>query len=296
MILVIGATGMVGNEICRMLTDKNLSVRAMVRKTSDPLKRKKLEEMGVHVIPGDLRDPSTFSNALKEITAVITTASAMPFSYVPSENDLQNVDLNGIKNLIDHAKSVKVKRFIYTSFSGNIDLDFPLRNVKREVEQYLMDSKMIYTILRPSCFIEVWLTAAIGFDVENAKVQIYGDGTQPISYISYKNVAAFAVESLNNPNARNATLELGGPEMISQLDTVKIFEKTTGKHFAITHLPKQALNTQMNTAPDPMQASFSGLMLCVANGDPIPMTDMLNKFPLKLVSVQEYAKQTATVH
>jgi nucleoside-diphosphate-sugar epimerase len=64
----------------------------------------------------------------------------MPFSYILCENDLQKVDLEGMKNLINHAAKAGIKRFIYTSFSGNIDLDFPLRNVKREVENYLKKS------------------------------------------------------------------------------------------------------------------------------------------------------------
>jgi hypothetical protein len=84
--------------------------------------------------------------------------------------------------------------------------------------------------------------------------------------------------------------------LISQLEAVRIFEKATGKNFEITHLPKEALQSQMNTATDPMQASFSGLMLCLANGDSIEMKDTLNKFPILLKSVQDYAKQMASVH
>ena len=50
---------------------------------------------------------------------------------------------------------------------------------------------------------EGWLSAAVGFDAENAKVQLCGNGTNPLSYISFKDVARFAVESLKNPHARN---------------------------------------------------------------------------------------------
>jgi len=44
---------------------------------------------------------------------------------------------------------------------------------------------------------------------------------KPVSYISYKDVARFAVESLESPAAKNAILELGGHEQLSQLDVVK---------------------------------------------------------------------------
>jgi uncharacterized protein YbjT (DUF2867 family) len=158
------------------------------------------------------------------------------------------------------------------------------------VEQYLKKSGMIYTILRPSCFMEVWLTAAVGFDAASAKVQLCGDGTKPVSYISIKDVARFVAESIENPAAKNATLELGGPEQLSQLEAVSIFEKISRRKFAVQTIPGNALKSQMDEATDPMQKSFSGLMLCVANGDPINMEAVLQDFPIKLTSVEEYAQ------
>jgi len=290
MILIIGATGMVGSEICQLLTTDSKPVRAMVRATSDQAKTNKLKELGVQIMQGDLRNSSTFGPVLEGITAVITTVSSMPFSYVPGENDLQKVDLEGMTNFIDSAKNTGVKHFIYTSFSGQIDLDFSLRNAKRSIEQHLQKSGMDYTILRPSCFMEVWLTAAVGFDVANSKVQLCGDGSKPVSYISYKDVASFAVESLTNPAAKNAILEMGGPEKLSQLDAVRIFEDVSGQKFDVQNVPVEALQSQLNAATDPMQKSFAGLMLCVANGDPIDMKEMLKKFPIKLKTVREYAR------
>jgi uncharacterized protein YbjT (DUF2867 family) len=38
MILVAGSTGMVGSEICRLLGEKGLPFRALVRETTDPVK------------------------------------------------------------------------------------------------------------------------------------------------------------------------------------------------------------------------------------------------------------------
>jgi uncharacterized protein YbjT (DUF2867 family) len=294
--LIIGATGMVGSEICRLLKKENMPVRAMVRETSDPVKINKLKELGVEIVEGDLRKSTTFKPALQGVKTVITTASSIPFSYVAGENDPVLVDRNGMISLIDEARDGGVKHFIYTSFSKQIDLDFPLRNAKRAVEQHLQKAGMIYTILRPSAFMEVWLTAAVGFDAVNAKVQLCGDdGTKPISYISYFDVARFAVESLKNPHARNAAIELGGSEKLSQVDAVKIFEDISKKKFDVQYVPVEALQSQLDTATDLMEKSFAGLMLCIANGDPINMEDTLAKFPIKLKSVREYANSIMAV-
>ncbi|MBK7407550.1 MAG: SDR family oxidoreductase [Saprospirales bacterium] len=288
--LIIGATGMVGNEICRLLTAEGRTVRAMVRDTADPEKVRKLKDMGVQIVRGDLRRSVTFGPALEGVTNVITTTSSMPFSYVAGENDIQKVDLEGVKNFIDHAKIAGVEHFIYTSFSGNIDLSFPLLRAKRAVEQHLEESGMEYTILRPGYFMEVWLTPAAGFDFANAKAQICGDGTKPISYISALDVARFATASLDNPAARNTSLELGGPEKISQLKAVQIFEEVSGQKFEVQHVSEKALRTQMDEASDPMQKSFSALMTCAATGNPINMDPVLQEFPIKLTSVKDYAR------
>ncbi|MBN2274589.1 MAG: SDR family oxidoreductase [Bacteroidales bacterium] len=295
MILVIGATGMLGNEICRRLRKEDNPVRAMVRETSDPVKVNKLQELGVEIVRGDLRKSSTFKPVLRDVTTVITTASSMPFSYVPNENDPLLVDRNGMISLVDESRLAGVTRFIYTSFSGQIDLDFPLRNAKRAVEQNLQNNGMVYTILRPSCFMEAWLSPMVGFDAANAKVRLCGEGTKPLSYISLFDVAWFAVESLKNPYARNAVLELGGPEKLSQLDAVKIFEELSGKKFEIEHVPVEALSSQLQSAADPMEKSFAGLMLCVANGDPIDMRNTLGKFNIKLKSVRDFARSMVAV-
>lgn len=289
-VLVAGASGLLGNEICRQLRAKNIFVRAIVRASTDLAKVEQLTNLGVQTVQGDLRHKDTFSKALQGVTTVISTVSSMPFSYQPGENDIQAVDENGVINLIDAARTAGVDHFIYTSFSSNLNLEFPLNHAKRKVEQHLQESGITYTILRPGCFMELWLTAGVGFDAIKGKVNLCGTGTNPVAYISYKDVAKFAVESISNPSSKNAALELGGPQCISQLDAVKIFEEVLQNKIEIQNIPVEALQAQMDGSADPMQKSFSGLMLCVAKGDPIDMTDLLKTFPIHLTSVRDYAR------
>ena len=52
MILVVGSTGMVGSEICRMLASKGIPFRAMVRETSDPAKVERLKGYKAQIVKG----------------------------------------------------------------------------------------------------------------------------------------------------------------------------------------------------------------------------------------------------
>ena len=182
----------------------------------------------------------------------------MPFSYVPGENDIRTTDTDGTASLIAAARAAGVSQFVYTSFSRNLDDPFPLRDAKRATETILRTSGMRYTILRPSCFMEVWLTPAVGFDAASAKVTVYGTGEAGISYIAVPDVATFAVHSLDTPAAWNVALELGGPAAVSQAEAVRLFERVAGRSFEVTRVPVDALAAQYEAATDPMQQSFAG--------------------------------------
>ncbi|MDQ2976015.1 MAG: SDR family oxidoreductase [Acidobacteriota bacterium] len=286
MILVVGATGLLGSEICRLLAAAGKPFRALVRPTSDKSKVAQLQSLRAEIARGNLRDRSSLEAACKGVNAVISTASATVSRQVG--DSIQTVDLGGQLSLIDAAKAAGVNQFILISFSPGT-IEFPLQAAKRAVEKHLKQSGLSYTILQPTCFMEVWLSPALGFDAANAKAQIYGSG-EKISWISFRDVAKFAAESLDNPEADNAVIELGGPEGMSPLEVVRIFEQVQGRAFEIQYVPEAALLEQKKTADDPLQQSFAGLMLYYAAGNVIDMRETLQKFPVELTSLKVYAQ------
>jgi uncharacterized protein YbjT (DUF2867 family) len=140
---------------------------------------------------------------------------------------------------------------------------------------------MSYTILQPTFFTEVWLSPALGFDLKNAKAQIYGSGTQRVSWISVHDVARFAVAALDPGRAQNEAIKLGGPDAVSPLEAVRLAEQVVGRPIEVQHVPEEALRAQHAGATDSLQQSFAGLMLYVAGGDVIEMTDTLRRFPIE---------------
>ena len=295
MILVVGSTGNLGSEIVRQLRGQDQAVRAMVRKTTNPQKVATLKSLGATIVEGDLTERASLSAACRGVDTVITTATTTG-SQTPGDS-IPKVDQLGQLQLVEAAMETGVRRYIYMSYSRNINVDCPLTTAKRTVEERVIGSGMSYTILRPSYFMEVWLSPAVGFDYPNSQARIYGSGQNPISWISYADVARFTVMAVNQPAARNAILELGGPDKLSPNDVVKIFEQTCGKAFQINYVPVEALEGQKSATDDPLQQSFMGLMLqAMLLGDPIEMQGTLRSFPVKLTSVREYASRVvATV-
>ncbi len=73
--LVVGATGVLGTEICRLLAEQGKKVRALVRRTSAQEKRDALQKLGVLQIEGDLKDRSSLEQACRAVENILSTAT-----------------------------------------------------------------------------------------------------------------------------------------------------------------------------------------------------------------------------
>ena len=74
--LVVGATGLLGGEICRLLAAEGKPSRALVRPSSD---QSRVAEIGrnLEIAFGDLKNRASLEEACLGVTSVISTASSM---------------------------------------------------------------------------------------------------------------------------------------------------------------------------------------------------------------------------
>jgi uncharacterized protein YbjT (DUF2867 family) len=288
-ILVAGATGFVGGVIVHKLRQQGLVVAGLIRAGQAHPKAEKIRSVGAEIVEGDLTDPDTCVRASRGRDVVISTVTSMPTA---ANDGLRRVDHEGTLALIEAAARQGVKRFIYVSYSGNIREDSPLETAKRACENQLLASAMTAVILRPSYFMEVWLSQALGFDPIGGSVRIYGSGEGKVSYVSGKNVADFAVAAATrNYTEKNTILEIGGPEPLSQLDAVRVFEETLGKAITVQHVPTGTIEAQRQ-AVDPLQKTFAALMTAYVSGDVIiGAAPLAQHYGIPLQPLSTYASQ-----
>ena len=286
MILVAGATGLVGSAVCQKLAGRGEKVRALVRATSAKERLDALRSCGAELCIGDLKDPGSLSSACRGVDAVISTASSTLSRQ--AGDSIESVDAAGQLNLVNAAKAADIARFVFVSFRRPRAISFPLADAKRQVEEAI--ASLNFTIIQASWFMEVWLSPALGFDYANRTARIYGPGTNPISWVSFRDVAEMCALALRSPAADRRTIEFGGPEALSPLEVVARFEKIGGRPFQLEHVPEQALRAQFDGAADPMQKTFAGLMLGYLYGDAIDMAPVVDQFGITLTSVDEYAR------
>ena len=292
MILVAGATGNLGSEICRRLLSRGETVRGLARATSSPEKIAALETIGVEIVRGDLKNRASLDAACRGVDTVISTVSMI---VTAKEGDsFDETDNAGTRALVEAARAANARQFIFVSFDWSIFPDSPLVKAKREVEQHLKQSGLSYTILQPTPFMETWLGPVIGLDVVAGSAHVLGTGESRINYVALSDVAELAVQCVDNPAARNATIPIGGPEVLRQRDAIGVFEEVYGKPFTVTAIPDEALGAQYAGAEDPFARSFAALMLGAARGAVADNAAVETNFPkLRLTSVREYVERQA---
>jgi uncharacterized protein YbjT (DUF2867 family) len=97
--------------------------------------------------------------------------------------------------------------------------------------------------------------------------------------------------SVRHAGAERATIEFGGPEALTPIEVVRRFERIGGRPFRVEHVPQEALRAQYEAATDPLQKTFAGLMLNYSMGDAMQMAPVVEKYGLRLASVDDYASR-----
>src|SRR5215469_2152291 len=75
-VLVVGATGVVGMEVCRQLAAAGKKVKGLVRTSSQKEKVNGLLEMGVETVTGDMKDRQSLYQAFQNVNGIISTTTS----------------------------------------------------------------------------------------------------------------------------------------------------------------------------------------------------------------------------
>jgi len=128
---------------------------------------------------------------------------------------------------------------------------------------------------------------------------VLSTGDAKVSYISVPDVVAFALVVAGKPSHPSAILEMGGPEPLSQLDAIGIFERTLARKVELDQVPVATLEEQHRSS-DPLQKTFAALMIGYAQGDLIPgAAETARRYGVTLHSVSDYAaifRKAAAAH
>ncbi len=108
---VTGGTGFVGANLIRLLLEKGLRVRALVRRESN---RGNLSGLDIETVVGDLRDPASLKAACKDSRYVFHVAADYRI-WVPDPAEMNAVNVEGTVNVLEAAEAAGVERIVHCS-------------------------------------------------------------------------------------------------------------------------------------------------------------------------------------
>ncbi|MGK7905419.1 MAG: SDR family oxidoreductase [Hormoscilla sp.] len=196
---VAGATGETGRRIVRELVGRSIPVRALVRnlETASSILPAEAE-----LITGDVLNPDSIARAMGDSTVLLCATGAQP-SLDPSGP--YRVDYEGTKHLVDVAKVKGIEHFVIVSSLCVSQLFHPLNLFwlilwwKLQAEEYIRNSGLTYTIVRPG---------GLTNTDNNDPIVMSGADTLFDGRIPRTQVARVCVEALYQPAARNKIVEI----------------------------------------------------------------------------------------
>lgn len=158
-VLVTGATGLAGANVCRQLVQRGDEVRALARQSADT---DPLGEMGVEITRGDIVDAADVRRAAAGCDAAIHCAALLGGA---SQNlaDFEAVNTGGTRNLLDAAEAEGLGRVVAVSTSTFFDTSGGME--REDAPLFKEPSADPYTITKMAAFQDAMARAERGMDV-----------------------------------------------------------------------------------------------------------------------------------
>jgi uncharacterized protein YbjT (DUF2867 family) len=128
--------------------------------------------------------------------------------------------------------------------------------------------------------------------VEKGWTVVFGPGSGRTNYVAVQDVARLAARVLLEA-PRNDTVWIGGPENLSAMEVVRTYERVTGRHARVYHVPIPVLRIVRRVArrlqPVIGRIVDAGLFM-ESGGQQIDMYDTLARYDLQLTRLEDFVR------
>jgi uncharacterized protein YbjT (DUF2867 family) len=236
MLLLTGATGLVGSTLLPRLLAEGTEVRCLVR---DP-RHLGAQRVRVQIALGDLTDPPSFRNALRGVQTVVHLAASIRDQPRGSIEELDGI---ATWRMVEAAERQGVERFVFFSALGaSTHHRTRCLRAKALAEQAVREASVHSIVFAPSIVYapgDSWLTLLERLALLPV-MPISGSGRALYQPIWAEDVAACVVAALRRASSdasEGERYELAGPETLSHTEIVRTVLASLGRRRALVHLP-----------------------------------------------------------
>ena len=269
--LVTGSSGVLGYSVVRKLVERRDQLRLFDMVETPPALRAYLDESGVidfREYRNDMREREALDAAADGVEVIYHLAAGQrmkPQFSALSEEEIFDMNLEGLKNVLDVARSRDVRKVVFISSSGVYGLpedrligesDHPTvplgayGHSKLQAETLCleaMDAGLDVTMLRPMSLFGPGMTGVfvLLFDWvrRGRRVFLLGDGVNRVQMASADDVATAAIQSALRPESAGCIFNIGSdPATVPTVkEQVRALIDHAGANSAITTVPASLL-------------------------------------------------------
>jgi uncharacterized protein YbjT (DUF2867 family) len=234
MLLLTGATGLVGSTLLGRLLGEGADVRCLVR---DP-RRLGAQRVRVQIALGDLTDPPSFRNALRGVHTVVHLAGSIRDQPRGSIEELGGI---ATWRMVEAAERQGVERFVFFSALGaSTHHRTRLLRTKALAERAVREANVRSIVFAPSLVYapgDPWLTLLERLALLPL-MPVPGRGRAAFQPIWAEDVAACVLTALREPPEHaHIRYELAGPETLSHDQIVRTLLQALHRRRALLHVP-----------------------------------------------------------
>jgi uncharacterized protein YbjT (DUF2867 family) len=201
MILVLGATGLLGEPVARQLNADGFLVRALAR---DVAKASQRLDGKTEIIQGDVTDIPSLKQAMQGCYGVHISVGG-PFDQVSAENVSSLAPESGVKHItyISGATVAEKNRW------------FPMVAQKLNAEKAIIECGVPYTIFCPT-----WPMEQVARFARNGKPFMMGKQPLPVHFLAANDLAKMVSRAYQTKEAQNKRLYVFGPESMTMGEAI----------------------------------------------------------------------------
>ncbi len=223
-VLVLGSTGYVGSRLVTSLLRRGHKVRASYRTPQKLARRSWVGNPNLEIVRTDVLDLSSLKQACANCSVVYYLVHSM---YGGS--DFAEADRKAAQNMIEAADEANVRRIIYLGGLGDEDSRLSKHLLSRaEVSRILHQGPVPTTTLRAAMILGA---GSVSFEIMRYLVERLPAMITPrwvhtrSQPISISNVLRYLVGVLEHPETANQVYDIGGPEVVSYLELMRLYEQ-----------------------------------------------------------------------
>ena len=227
-ILVTGATGTVGSEVVRQLTsitspsgyNSNI-IRAAVHAQNKVDKLEQYANKGVEIISLDYTKPETISNALEKVDKIFLQTLPTPNITDISSNFIREAKKKGVKSIVK-----------LSAMGADSEPTSAILRLLGMEEKIIQESGIPYTFLRPSAFMQNFVTQ-FGNTIRTQNAFYIPAGDAKMSFVDTRDIAAISSKILTNNGVSqqymNKAYDITGSDALSYSQAAEILSSEAGK-------------------------------------------------------------------